>query len=197
MMAQWYLALSNPRVQALRLQQTGRKNGRNVAIIAPLYQLPAQEAGAPIRTYHDRIVDGMVNLIHLAGISNFTVEDTQILQPVADAQTIARLERGASKKAHKEIKNSIKTGGSTWFALTWWFFLMRLADTKAITLAVTKAITLASTCKHNRPLPNAEPASGNTSSRAPVQRPPCPPPPSTRPALETDLELPPLPTTFY
>ena len=104
MMAQWYLALSNPRVQALRLQQTGRKNGRNVAIIAPLYQLPAQEAGAPIRTYHDRIVDGMVNLIHLAGISNFTVEDTQILQPVADAQTIARLEQGASKKANKEDK---------------------------------------------------------------------------------------------
>jgi len=41
------------------------------------------------------------------------------------------------------------------------YFLLRLAD--------TKAITLASTCKHNHPQPNAEPASGNTSSRAPVQ----------------------------
>ena len=108
-MAQWYLALSDPRVQALGLQQQARrKNGRKVAITAPLYQLPAQETGAPIRTFHDRIVDGMVNLIHLAGISNFTVEDTQILQPVANAQTIARLEQGASKKTNKEDKEFLK-----------------------------------------------------------------------------------------
>ena len=108
MMAQWYLALSNPRVQALGLQQAGRKNGRNVDITAPLFQLPAQEAGAPIRTLHDRIVDGMVNLIHLAGISNLTVEDTQILRPVANSQTIARLEQGASKKTNKEVKEFLK-----------------------------------------------------------------------------------------
>ena len=37
MMAQWYLALPDPRVQALGLQQAGRKNGRNVDITAPLY----------------------------------------------------------------------------------------------------------------------------------------------------------------
>ena len=81
MMAQWYLALPDPRGQALGLQQVGRKNGPKVDIKTPLYQLPAQEAGAPIRVFHDRIVDGLVNLIHLAGIANYTVEDNQILRP--------------------------------------------------------------------------------------------------------------------
>ena len=132
-MAQWYLALPDPRVQALRLQQSGRTNGRNVAITAPLYQLPAQEAGAPIRTFHDRIVDGMVNLIHLAGISNYTVEDTQILQPVANAQTIARLEQGASKKANKEDKELHKNWRKHMVRPDWvvagqtLYFLLRLA----------------------------------------------------------------------
>ena len=110
-MAQWHLALPDPRVQALGLQQQARrKNGPKVDIKTPLYQLPAQETGAPIRVLHDRIVDGMVNLIHLAGISNYTVEDTQILQtqPVANAQTIARLEQGASEKTNKEDKEFLK-----------------------------------------------------------------------------------------
>ena len=77
-------------------------------------RLPAQEAGAPIRTLHDRIVDGMVNLIHLAGISNYTVEDSQILQPVVNAQTIARLEQGASKKANKEDKEFLNNWRIYW-----------------------------------------------------------------------------------
>ena len=105
MMAQWYLALPDPRVQALGLRQEQRKGKPSALITAPLYQLPSQEEGAPIIAFHDRIRDGLVDLIHLAGVANFTVEDNQILQPVANAQLIARLGQQTTRKDKEFCSN--------------------------------------------------------------------------------------------